>query len=129
MKKILLMLALMLPCLGAWAQTPVLTYETITAPQELSATDVATIRGFQNGITIVADVEITNTATGNPPSVLFAAVADYTSNSTENNSVWSLGFGGNQMRYIVGPRDGGWYSRGSIGTSATKIIYTNKKSL
>ena len=126
MRKLLLMLALMLPCLGVWAQTPVLTYENITAPQELSATDVATIRGFQNGITIVADVEITNTATGNPPSVLFAAVADYTSSSTANNSVWSLGFGGNQMRFIVGPRDGGWYSRGSIGTSATKIIYTNK---
>ena len=106
--------------LGAWAQTPVLTYENITAPQELSANDAATIRAME-GMTIVADVEITNTS---DPSLLFTAVADYTSNNTGNNSIWGLGFGGNQMRYIVGPRSGGWYSNGSINTSAKKIAYT-----
>ena len=126
MRKFLLSFALLVAgAMTVGAQELVLTYENITAPQELSAEDATKIRGFQNGMTIVADVEITNTSTSNPPSVLFAAVADYTSNSTSNNSVWSLGFGGNQMRYIVGPRDGGWYSRGSVNTAAKKIIYTN----
>ncbi len=126
MRKLLLSFALLVAgAMTVGAQELVLTYENITAPQELSAEDATKIRGFQNGMTIVADVEITNTSTSYPPSVLFAAVADYTSNSTSNNSIWALGFGGNQMRYIVGPRDGGWYSRGSVGTTAKKIIYTN----
>ncbi len=123
MKKFLLSLALMLPCLGAWAQTPVLTYENITTPQELSAEDAQTIRDLSTNMTIVADVDITNSSN---VSVLFAAVADYTSSSTENNSVWALGAGGNALRYIVGPREGGWYSstNGTLTTSTKKIICT-----
>ncbi len=122
MKKFLLMLAMMLPCLGAWAQTPtpVFTYENITAPQELSTEDATTIRNMTE-ITFVADVEITNSST---EALLFSAVADYTSSNTDNNSIWGLGLGGNQMRYIVGPRTGGWYSRGSVTTSATQLAYT-----
>lgn len=120
MKKLLLMLALVLPCLGAWAQTPVLTYENITAPQELSADDATTIRNM-SAMTFVANVQITNTSDA---ALLFSAVADYTSNSTGNNSIWGLGLGGNQMRYIVGARSGGWYSRGSVSTSATVLVYT-----
>ncbi len=108
--------------LGAWAQTSVLTYVDITAPQELSAVDATTIREM-GGMTIVADVEITNSSN---VSLLFAAVADCTSSSTENNTIWGLGTGGNAMRYIVGARDGGWYStaNGTLTISAKKIIYT-----
>ena len=89
--------------LGAWAQTPVLTYENITAPQELSANDAATIRAME-GMTIVADVEITNTS---DPSLLFTAVADYTSENISDNDMWSLGIGGNALRYYIATRNGG----------------------
>lgn len=125
MKKILLMLALMLPCLGAWAetQTPVLTYENITAPQELSAEDATKIREISTAMTIVAEVEIANSSNW---SLFFSAVADYTSNSTANNSIWGLGIGGNSLRYYVGPRNGGWYSstNGDVTTSTKKIAFT-----
>ncbi len=124
MKKILLMLALMLPCLGAWAetQTPVLTYENITELKELSAADATTIRNL-SAFTMVADVTITNSSN---MSLLFSAVADYTSNSTENNTIWGLGIGGNSVRYYVGPRNGGYYSSssGDISTATKKIIFT-----
>lgn len=116
------MLAMLLPCVGAWAQTPVLTYENIEAPQELSAADAQTIREM-SGMTIVADVEITNSSNW---SLLFAAVADYTSNSTSNNSIWGVGVGGNSMRYYVGARNGGWYSsnNGDVTTSSKKLVVT-----
>lgn len=124
MKKILLMLALMLPCLGAWAQTqtPVLTYENITELEELSAADAKTIRDL-SAFTMVADVTISNS---NNMSLLFSAVDDYTSDKTANNSIWGLGIGGNSVRYYVGPRDGGYYSssNGDISTATKKIIFT-----
>ena len=124
MKKILLMLALMLPCLGAWAQTqtPVLTYENITELEELSAADAKTIRDL-SAFTMVADVTISNS---NNMSLLFSAVDDYTSDNTANNSIWGLGIGGNSVRYYVGPRDGGYYSssNGDISTATKKIIFT-----
>ena len=122
-KRFTLILASMLLTMGAWAQTtPVLTYTDVTAPTELSADDVNTIRGL-SGMTFVADVELTSSSDA---QLLFAAVADYTSSSTDNNSIWGLGLGGNSLRYIVGPRDGGWYSstNGSLTTAAKKIIFT-----
>lgn len=123
MRKLLLSLALLMAgAMAVWAQDLVLTYENITAPQELSADDAATIRAMK-GMTIVADVEITNS---NNWSLLFSAVADYTSNNTANNSIWGLGTGGNSLRYYVGPRDGGWYSstNGTLTTAVKKIICT-----
>ncbi|MBQ2123982.1 MAG: LamG domain-containing protein, partial [Bacteroidaceae bacterium] len=121
MKKLLLMLALVLPCLGAWAQTPVLTYENITAPQELSADEIEKIN--KSSMTIIADVEITNSSNW---SLLFSAVADYTSSQTVNNTIWGLGIGGNSLRYYVGPRDGGWYSSssGDVSTSSKQLAFT-----
>ena len=122
-KRFTLILASMLLTMGAWAQTtPVLTYTDVTAPRELSADDVNTIREM-SGMTFVADVELTSSSDA---QLLFAAVADYTSSSTDNNSIWGLGLGGNSLRYIVGPRDGGWYSstNGSLTTAAKKIIFT-----
>jgi hypothetical protein len=42
MKKILLMLAMLLPCVGAWAQKPVVHVSNIgTAPFQLSDEDAA----------------------------------------------------------------------------------------
>ncbi len=121
MRKITLFLMLLVTVVTtAFTQTPVLTYENITAPQELSAED-ASIISKMSAMTIIADVEITNSS---DVSLLFTAVADYTSSSTANNSIWGLGFGGNQMRYIVGARSGGWYSQGAVNTNSTKIIYT-----
>lgn len=122
-KRFTLILASMLLTMGAWAQTtPVLTYTEVTAPTKLSADDVNTIRGLSE-MTFVADVELTSSSDA---QLLFAAVADYTSSSTDNNSIWGLGLGGNSLRYIVGPRDGGWYSStdGSLTTAAKKIIFT-----
>lgn len=122
MKKFLLSLVALLATLGAWAQTPVLTYTDITAPQELSAEDAETIRKM-GAMTIVADVTISNSSN---VSLLFAAVADYTSNKTDDNTIWGLGIGGNSVRYYVGPREGGWYSstNGDVTTATKKIIYT-----
>lgn len=55
MKKITLFLALMVTMVTmAFAQTPVLTYENITAPQELSAEDASTISQM-SAMTIIAD--------------------------------------------------------------------------
>ena len=107
--------------LGAWAQTPVLTYENFTAPKELSADDAATIRAMQ-GMTIVADVEITGTS---ETSLLFTAVADCTAESISDNDMWSLGLGVNALRYYIATRSGGYFSRGSVSTTAKKIIFTN----
>ena len=112
----------MLGVVGAWAQeTPVLTYENVTAPKDITS-DATTILGL-SGMTFVADVTIT---TSSDAQLLFAAVADYTSSNTANNSIWGLGLGGNSLRYIVGPRTGGWYSsdNGSLTTNAKKIIFT-----
>ncbi len=112
----------MLGVVGAWAQeTPVLTYENVTAPKDITS-DATTILGL-TGMTFVADVTITNSSDA---QLLFAAVADYTSSNTANNSIWGLGLGGNSLRYIVGPRTGGWYSsdNGSLTTNAKKIIFT-----
>lgn len=124
MRKITLLFASLLLSLGAWAQeakTPVLIYEDITTvPQELSADDAATIRAMQ-GMTIVADVEISNS---NNVSLLFTAVADYTSASDQANAIWGFGFGSNNMRFFEKAVSGGWYSRGSVNTTAKKIIYT-----
>lgn len=124
MKKLLLSLVALLATLGALAQslTPVLTYTNITAPQELSVEDANTIRGL-SAMTIVAEVSITNSSN---MSLLFAAVADVTSNSTSNNAMWGVGVGGNSMRYVVGPRTGGWYSStdGDISTSTKKVAFT-----
>ena len=122
MKKILLSLFAVLMTVGAWAeQTPVLTYENITAPMDITS-DAAAIRGM-SGMTFVADVTITNSSDA---QLLFAAVADYTSSSTDNNTVWGLGLGGNSLRYIVGARNGGWYSStsGTLTTAAKKIVFT-----
>lgn len=123
MKKILLLMTMVLTCVGAWAQTPILTYENITELQELSDEDAQKIREISTAMTIIADVTITNSAS---PSLLFSAVADYTSSSTDNNTIWGLGFGGNSLRYFVGARTGGWYSTkdGDVTTSVTKIAFT-----
>lgn len=127
MKKTLLLFAMLLGVVGAWAQTPtpVLTYTNITAPQELSAEDAKTIREM-SAMTIVAEVDIVDITNASDVSLLFTAVADYTSNKTENNTIWGVGVGGNSMRYVVGPRDGGWYSssNGSLTTATKKIAFT-----
>lgn len=122
MKKTLLLFAMLLGVVGAWAQTPVLTYTNITAPQELSAEDAETIREM-DAMTIVAEVDITN---ADPMSLLFAAVADITSYNTDNNAIWGVGVGGKSMRYVVGPREGGWYSSsgGTLTTATKKIAFT-----
>ena len=122
MKKMTLLFASLMLGLGTYAQdtTPVLTYENITGVQELTADDAATIRGME-GMTIVADVNITNASN---VSLLFTAVADYTSSATDNNTIWGVGIGGGQVRYYVGPRSGGWYSRGSVNTDTKKIAFT-----
>lgn len=123
MRKFLLSLALLVAgAMTVGAQEPVLTYENITALQELSAEDATKIREL-SGMTIVADVNITNSSN---VSLLFAAVADYTSSSTDNNTIWGVGTGGNSLRYYVGPRDGGWYSstNGTLTTAVKKIICT-----
>ena len=113
---------MLLGVVGAWAQTPVLTYTNITAPQELSAEDAKTIREM-SAMTIVAEVDITDAT---PMSLLFAAVADTTSSSTDNNAIWGVGVGGESMRYVVGPRVGGWYSStgGTLTTATKKIAFT-----
>ena len=98
----------------------VLEYENITAMQEVSADDANTIRGLGN-MTVIADVTLTNTA---DPALILAATADYTATSATNGNIWGLGFGNNQLRYIVRSTDGGWYSRGSLSTITKKIAYT-----
>lgn len=127
MKKTLLLFAMLLGVLGTWAQTPVLTYTNITAPQELSAKDAETIREM-DAMTIVAEVDITN---ADPMSLLFAAVADITSSNTDNNAIWGVGVGGKSLRYVVGPREGGWYSSsgGTLTTATKKIAFTYNGSI
>ncbi len=120
MRKFTLLIASLFITIGAMAQTPVLHYEDITSRQELSSDDANTIRNL-GAMTVIADVEITNTSN---PSIVLGAVADYTSESATNGNIWALGIGGNGMRYIVRATDGGWYSRGTVSTSTVKLAYT-----
>lgn len=119
MKKTLLLFAMLLGVVGAWAQTPVLTYTNITAPQELSAKDAETIREM-DAMTIVAEVDITNS---NNHSLLFAAVADVTKENTTNKDIWGLGIGGNAMRHYISRGTGAFYSAVDASNQTKKIAY------
>lgn len=119
MKKTLLLFAMLLGVLGAWAQTPVLTYTNITAPQELSAEDAKTIREM-SAMTIVAEVDITNSSNH---SLLFAAVADVTKENTTNKDIWGLGIGGNAMRHYISRGTGAFYSAVAASNQTKKIAY------
>ena len=120
MRKFTLLIASLFITIGAMAQTAVLHYENITSRQELSSDDANTIRNL-GAMTVIADVEITNSST---PSIVLGAAADYTSAATTNGNIWALGIGNNQMRYIVNAASGGWYSRGAVSTSTAKLAYT-----
>ncbi len=120
MRKFTLLIASLFITIGAMAQTPVLHYENITSRQELSSDDANTIRNL-GAMTVIADVEITNSSTS---SIVLGAAADYNSESATNGNIWALGIGGNGMRYIARATDGGWYTRGTVSTSTVKLAYT-----
>lgn len=131
MKKILLMLALMLPCLGAWAQTPVVQVSNIgTAPFQLSDEDAAKIFELDN-LTVVLDI---TTAASLSDRGAFFCVADPaqpvpSSFSGTNTSYMACGHNGAGIAYIAAAKGGQHFSTGAIPANSTiRIAYVFDKT-
>ena len=131
MKKILLMLAMMLPCLGAWAQKPVVHVSNIgTAPFQLSDEDAAKIFELDN-LTVVLDVTTAASLSGRGA---FFCVADPaqpvpSSFSGTNTSYMACGHVNASIAYIAAAKDGKHFSTGTIPANSTiRIAYVFDKT-
>ena len=131
MKKILLFLAMMLPCLGAWAQEPVVTVDNIgTAPYKLDDADAAKIFELEN-LTVVLDVTTAASLSGRGA---FFCVADPAqavpgSFSGSNTSFMACGHVNASTAYLAAAKDGQHFSTGTIPANSTiKIAYVFDKT-
>lgn len=125
------MLAVMLPCLGAWAQTPVVQVSNIgTAPFQLSDEDAAKIFELDN-LTVVLDV---TTAASLSDRGAFFCVADPaqpvpSSFSGTNTSYMACGHVGTAIAYIAAAKGGQHFSTGTIPANSTiRIAYVFDKT-
>ncbi len=125
------MLAVMLPCLGAWAQTPVVQVSNIgTAPFQLSDEDAAKIFELDN-LTVVLDV---TTAASLSDRGAFFCVADPaqpvpSSFSGMNTSYMACGHVGSAIAYIAAANSGQHFSTGTIPANSTiRIAYVFDKT-
>ena len=131
MRKILLMLALMLPCLGVWAQIPVVQVSNIgTAPFQLSDEDAAKIFELDN-LTVVLDVTTAASLSGRGA---FFCVADPdqpvpSTFSGTNTSYMACGHVNASIAYIAAAKDGQHFSTGTIPANSTiRIAYVFDKT-
>ena len=125
------MLALMLPCLGAWAQKPVVHVSNIgTAPFQLSDEDAAKIFELDN-LTVVLDVTTAASLSGRGA---FFCVADPaqpvpSSFSGTNTSYMACGHVNASIAYIAAAKDGQHFSTGTIPANSTiRIAYVFDKT-
>lgn len=125
------MLALMLPCLGVWAQIPVVQVSNIgTAPFQLSDEDAAKIFELDN-LTVVLDV---TTAASLSDRGAFFCVADPaqpvpSSFSGMNTSYMACGHVGSAIAYIAAANSGQHFSTGTIPANSTiRIAYVFDKT-
>ncbi len=121
----------MLPCLGAWAQTPVVQVSNIgTAPFQLSDEDAAKIFELDN-LTVVLDV---TTAASLSDRGAFFCVADPaqpvpSSFSGTNTSYMACGHNGAGIAYIAAAKGGQHFSTGTIPANSTiRIAYVFDKT-
>ncbi len=131
MKKLLLLLAVMLPCLGVLAQTPVVHVSNIdTAPFQLSDEDAAKIFELDN-LTVVLDVTTAASLSGRGA---FFCVADPaqpvpSSFSGTNTSYMACGHNDAGIAYIAAANGGQHFSTGTIPANSTiRIAYVFDKT-
>ena len=131
MKKILLLMTMVLTCVGAWAQTPVVHVSNIgTAPFQLSDADAAKIFELEN-LTVVLDV---TTATSLSGRGAFFCVADPAqavpgSFSGTNTSYMACGHVNASIAYLAAAKDGQHFSTGTIPANSTiRIAYVFDKT-
>lgn len=125
------MLAMLLPCVGAWAQKPVVHVSNIgTAPFQLSDEDAAKIFELDN-LTVVLDVTTAASLSGRGA---FFCVADPaqpvpSSFSGTNTSYMACGHVGTSIAYIAAANSGQHFSTGTIPTNSTiRIAYVFDKT-
>lgn len=124
-------MAVMLPCLGAWAQAPVVHVSNIgTAPFQLSDEDAAKIFELDN-LTIVLDVTTAASLSGRGA---FFCVADPaqpvpSSFSGTNTSYMACGHVDAGIAYIAAANGGQHFSTGTIPANSTiRIAYVFDKT-
>ncbi len=131
MKKILLLMTMVLTCVGAWAQKPVVTVDNIgTAPYKLDDADAAKIFELEN-LTVVLDVTTAASLSGRGA---FFCVADPAqavpgSFSGTNTSYMACGHVNASIAYIAAAKDGQHFSTGTIPANSTiRIAYVFDKT-
>ena len=131
MKKILLLMTMVLTCVGAWAQTPVVSVSNIgTAPFQLSDEDAAKIFELEN-LTVVLDVTTAASLSGRGA---FFCVADPAQDvpdsfSGTNTSYMACGHVNEVPAYIAAAKGGQHFSTGTIPASSTiRIAYVFDKT-
>ena len=131
MRKILLMLAMMLPCLGVWAQTPVVQVSNIgTTPFQLSDEDAAKIFELDN-LTVVLDVTTAASLSGRGAFFCVADPAQPVPSffSGTNTSYMACGHVDASIAYIAAAKGGQHFSTGTIPANSTiRIAYVFDKT-